>query len=53
MVEDCPPPYHRNHTSDKRAVLVTELLSILAGTTATRRSRRFARMASTPRCWAS
>lgn len=45
---DCPQPYHRNHASDERAVLATELLSILAGTTATHRSWRFARMASTP-----
>ena len=38
-VADCPPAYHLNHASDEREVLATELLSILAGTTATRRSR--------------
>ena len=38
-VADCPPAYHLNHASDEREVLATELLSILAGTTATRRPR--------------
>ena len=30
-VADCPLAYHSNHASDKRAVLATLLLSILAG----------------------
>jgi len=30
-VVDCPLAYHSNHASDKRAVLATLLLSILAG----------------------
>jgi hypothetical protein len=30
-VTDCPLAYHSNHASDKRAVLATVLLSILAG----------------------
>ena len=30
-VTDCPLAYHSNHASDKRAVLATLLLSILAG----------------------
>ena len=30
-VADCPSAYHSNHASDKRAVLATLLLSILAG----------------------
>ena len=30
-VTDCPLAYHSNHASDKRAVVATLLLSILAG----------------------
>ena len=51
-VADCPLAYHSNHASDKRAVLATLLLSILAGTTATRILQRFAMTVSIPSCWA-
>jgi len=51
-VADCPLTYHSNHASDKRAVLATLLLSILAGHHRYAHITSFAMMASTRSWWA-
>lgn len=52
-VADCPLSYQSNNAPDKRDVLATFLLSILAGHHRLRTSRRFAKIAFTRIYWAS
>jgi hypothetical protein len=51
-VADCPLAYHSNHASDKRAVLATLLLSILAGHHRYAHITAIRMTAFTPSCWA-